>query len=274
METKELLVELSTEKQAIQANFSQERIENYKRQIAELQQHQEIFELLSSNGIDVLLDCSAKMAAHELIQKSQMDICKKIFSFAGSPMEIATVLAKGSTAATQGIYNDLEELKVNMETYPLVYDFTEKKEFDNGLIRVVNEIPKKFIHQAGYIQKYQNTKWSYELIEIMPMRSVEENREYLTYMDSDGIILGTLEGTYGITFYLVESENDGKINVKVINRIKWRWSPKKFVDGEFYIKDNQYGDIIVKKIRDAQGKFTGLKFFQHRKYLKDKEIFF
>ena len=139
MNTNELIVDLATKKQAIQANFSQERIENMRKKIAELQQHQEIFELLSGNGIDILLDCSSKMAAHELIQKSQMDTCKKIFSFAGSLMEIATILAKGNTKETQGNYDVLVELNKSLETYPLVYDFTSKEEFENGLIKVIDD---------------------------------------------------------------------------------------------------------------------------------------
>jgi hypothetical protein len=82
---------------------------------------------------------------------------------------------------------------------------------------------------------------------------------------------------------LAKQENDGKINVKIINRIEGRWDPfkfvgwwdpYKFVDGELHIKNNQYGDVIVKKTYDAQGKFMTLKFFQHRKFRKDKEIFF
>ena len=274
MNKQELLTRLATDKPSIQAIFSQERIENCKMQIAELQKQQEIFELLSSNGIDTLLDCSAKMAAYELIQKSQMDICKKIFSFAGSPMEIATVLAKGNTPETQEMYNALEELNKSLETYPLVYDFTEKKEFDNGLIRLENKVSQKYIGEAWYVQKRKNPQWTYELREVFPMRSVRENREFLKNMDSDGIILGSLNGKYGITFYLAELGDEGKINVKVVNRIEGRWGPFNFVDGEFYIRNEQYGDVIVKKTFDEKWKFVELKFFQHRKLLKDKEIFF
>jgi hypothetical protein len=88
----------------------------------------------------MILDCSAKMSAHELIQKSQVDICKRIFSCADFSTKIATFLAKGNTTETIGIYNAFQKLTKSLENYPLVYDFTEKKEFDNGLIRLENQV--------------------------------------------------------------------------------------------------------------------------------------
>jgi hypothetical protein len=54
------------------------------------------------------------------------------------------------------------------------------------------------------------------------MRSVVNNREFLTRIDSDGIILQGLKQSIGIAFYLAKQENDGKINVKIINRIEGR----------------------------------------------------
>jgi hypothetical protein len=110
---------------------------------------------------------------------------------------------------------------------------------------------------------------------VFPMFATGDDRWFLKDIDEDWIIVASHRGeNYRCIFYHADLSENWEINLNEIAGVH-PWLPRwelRFIDDEFALRHGILGNVVIKKLRNKEGKISALELIKKHSLWRNKEI--